>query len=744
MKTSFLLLWTLLVASGEISGQQGQTELSSVVFEGSTAFPEDSLSRTVINRPTRCRTFLLAPFCALGLSFSVDKQFLNERELSSDMFRLQSYFSRRGYREAQIDTVITRSPDEPARLVFRISEGEPLRVASIEVRGASDIEGMEGLESFPLEEGEVLSSISLSSARDTLIERLENRGYPRADVITLSRRAKSDFYSTDVIFDVRPGSYAVFGPISLTGNSELSDSSIRKLLPFREGMEYSTAKTLEGQRNLFAIEMIQHVTIEEVVDPGSNTPDSVVPLQVRISEGEVHRMRAGFGWSTADCLNTESRWVSRNFMGGARRMQVRARLSNIMSETLYDPVCGQSGVGDFGGLNWLVSADFSQPRIFRGFSFGSSLFFEKQSLQDVFVRKAVGLDLSLARLLNSDNSLTFSYRPQLTELEAAEIFFCTSFRVCRPDDISGLQDPNWLAPLGASLVRDRTNSLLNPSKGYQVLLDLEHASSITGSSFEYNRISTELGAYEELGGQQVLAARIRAGWVGSGNFNLSAGGVDVIHPQKRFYAGGANSVRGFAQNQLGSRVLTIDSPELLLSDPTTGVPPCTPEEIMALQCDANSLIDILFGTPRPTGGHMVIEGGLEYRVMLATRFQGAVFADFGRVWNTSELTDSGGLELTPGLGFRYLSPIGPIRIDVGYRFRDSSSLQVVTPQIRPFDPNKDQYDDKIRGLVNDNERIFNFVRMDDLALLDPKVTFGKTEGFSLSRFQLHLSIGQAF
>ena len=100
--------------------------------------------------------------------------------------------------------------------------------------------------------------------------------------------------------------------------------------------------------------------------------------------------------------------------------------------------------------------------------------------------------------------------------------------------------------------------------------------------------------------------------------------------------------------------------------------------------------------------------------------------------------------MTPGLGFRYLSPIGPIRIDVGYRFRDSSSLQVVTPQIRPFDPNKDQYDDKIRGLVNDNERIFNFVRMDDLALLDPKVTFGKTEGFSLSRFQLHLSIGQAF
>ncbi len=744
MKASWLLPLVFLFVAGEISGQQGLTELTSVVFEGNSAFPEDSLSRTVINRSTRCRTFLLAPFCALGIPFSVDRQFLNERELSSDMFRLQSYLSRRGYRDAQIDTVIVRSAEQSAKLVFKILEGEPLRVANIEIKGAANIEGFEELQSLPLEEGGVLSSIFLSSARDTLIARLENRGYPRADVITLSRRSKTDLYSVDVIFDVRPGAYAVFGPISLTGNNELSDSAIRKLLPFREGMEFSTAKTLEGQRNLFAIEMIQHVTIEEAVDPGRNTPDSVVPLQVRISEGEVHRMRAGVGWSGADCLNTEGRWVSRNFMGGARRMQVRARLSNIMSETLYDPLCGQSAVGDFGGLNWLVSADFSQPRIFRGFSFGSSLFFEKQSLQDVFVRKAIGLDLSLARLLSSDNSLTFTYRPQLTELEAAEVFFCTSFRVCKPDDISGLQDPNWLAPMGVSVVRDKTNSLLNPSKGYQVLLDLEHASALTGSSFEYNRISTELAAYEELGAQQVLAGHIRAGWVGSGNFNLSVGGVDVIHPQKRFYSGGANSVRGFAQNQLGSRVLTIDSPQLLLSDPKTGESPCTPQEIMGLQCDANPLIDDLFGTPRPTGGHMVIEGGVEYRVMLATRFQGAVFTDFGRVWNTSELTDAGGLEVTPGVGFRYLSPIGPIRIDVGYRFRDSSSLQVVTPQIRPFDPHKDDYDDKISGLVNNSERVFEFVRMDDLALLNPKVTFGKFEGFSLSRFQLHLSIGQAF
>ena len=102
------------------------------------------------------------------------------------------------------------------------------------------------------------------------------------------------------------------------------------------------------------------------------------------------------------------------------------------------------------------------------------------------------------------------------------------------------------------------------------------------------------------------------------------------------------------------------------------------------------------------------------------------------------------MEVSPGIGFRYLSPIGPIRVDVGYRFRESYNLQVVTPQIRPFDAARDRQDDKIRGLVNSNERIFDFVRMDDLALLDSKVIFDKVDGFSLSRFQLHLSIGQSF
>jgi hypothetical protein len=89
---------------------------------------------------------------------------------------------------------------------------------------------------------------------------------------------------------------------------------------------------------------------------------------------------------------------------------------------------------------------------------------------------------------------------------------------------------------------------------------------------------------------------------------------------------------------------------------------------------------------------------------------------------------------------RYLSPVGPIRVDLGYRFRGIEPLQVVTTQIRPFEPGDDPAD-KIMGPSGGS---IDYVATEDLAVLDPRVFYGPRQGFSFRRFQIHLSIGQAF
>ena len=90
--------------------------------------------------------------------------------------------------------------------------------------------------------------------------------------------------------------------------------------------------------------------------------------------------------------------------------------------------------------------------------------------------------------------------------------------------------------------------------------------------------------------------------------------------------------------------------------------------------------------------------------------------DFGQVWGTDQDIRLGDLELTPGIGFRYLSPVGPLRLDLGYNFRDDEALSVITRSIEA---------DGTPG--------------DDLVPL-PAVLYRGSE----SRFQLHISIGQAF
>ena len=739
--SSTLVLPILLVAQAPLFAQAPSVEVKSIEFQGNEAFPEDSLARTIVNRETRCRSFGVAGFCPFGAL----REALNERELSQDLLRLTNFYNIRGYRDARVDTLITRPSADVMELSFQIDEGPPVRIANLSVEGADVLGEFDPAADLPVEVGGLLNAIDLAAARDTLIQRFRNRGYPRADVSRSWSLPAQNPYEADVTFEVETGPHSFFGPITLAGNEELDDEVIRQFLPFEVGQEYSEVGILEAQRNLFSIEMIQRVSIVEAVDPAGLVPDSVVPLQIRITEAEIHNVRFGGGWSTLECGNLEGRWTSRNFYGGARRLQLRGRMSNLAADQLKESVCQQAGINEFGGLNWLVAAEFSQPLIRRSVALGLSVFWDRQSVQDVFVREAVGADISLFQAVSRNTSVTFAYRPELTKLEAAAVFFCTSVQVCTPEDIASLQEQNWLAPVSVNVVQSNTNNVLNPTRGYQVVLNFEHSSTLTGSEFQYNRALGEATAYIEARRGQVLAARVRAGWVSAGTFAFGLGRADVVHPQKRFFSGGANSVRGFAQNQLGPRVLTVDPSSLLFprDGTSTGTVPCTPDQVMDLTCNANPLRDGAFGTPRPTGGDVVLEGGLEYRMVWGQRAEAAIFTDFGRIWTEPGSGKVTGLEITPGVGIRYLSPAGPIRVDVGYRFRGIEPLQVVTTQIRPFGAGDDPAD-KISGMVGDQEEVIDYVATEELAVPDPRVFYGPESGFSFSRFQIHLSIGQAF
>jgi hypothetical protein len=113
--------------------------------------------------------------------------------------------------------------------------------------------------------------------------------------------------------------------------------------------------------------------------------------------------------------------------------------------------------------------------------------------------------------------------------------------------------------------------------------------------------------------------------------------------------------------------------------------------------------------------------------------------DFGQVWDEGETPSLADLEFTPGLGVRYFSPIGPIRVDLAYRSGGGEFLPVVTQAIELYDPQIHSAKDRLGGAFDD------YAAPGDLVVLGPQVRWGNDlPVLDLQRFQLHLSIGQAF
>jgi outer membrane protein assembly factor BamA len=221
--------------------------------------------------------------------------------------------------------------------------------------------------------------------------------------------------------------------------------------------------------------------------------------------------------------------------------------------------------------------------------------------------------------------------------------------------------------------------------------------------------------------------------------------AELLNPRVRFYAGGANSVRGFGENELGPRVLTISPDSLrqrtiqITPHHDTTIVFC-PQSIPIAQCNPNAqatfknskgrmqgvpISDNQF-TPRPLGGNQLLEGSAEFRFPIKGNLGAAAFID-GAVVGTG--TGFGGEPIhaaaaaTPGVGIRYYSSVGAIRIDIGFNPITTYNLVVVTQQ--------------------GSGSTATLVKLNDTRVYAPAVTLGGLTGL-LNRLTLNLSIGQAF
>ncbi|PYP51762.1 MAG: hypothetical protein DMD39_07895, partial [Gemmatimonadetes bacterium] len=729
-----ILLGPALLFAQQAPTTPSHPEVVNLTLKGVKSVKQSELLSNIYTTASYCNSFILKPFCWIShAKYFFTKKYLDRQELGRDLLRIRVFYWKRGYRETEVDTVVVNRGHDKVGVTFFIKEGPPNLVSDIIVNQPTPtlLSQREINKRVVLSKNSPLNMIRLDSSRVFLQTRLFDKGYADAAVdtaIVLDSASRTAL----VRFTLNPKYKTTVEDIVVNGNDDVSTRTILKSLTFHIGDIFKRSEMLRSQRALYESNLFRRAAIEPRPPIDIATPDSAKVVVVTVQESPSREARVSAGFNTIDFFQVESRVTDYNFFGSARRLDVQGVVGNLFARSLNGrgifrnaSVPQTSALARYFVPTYNASIDLTQPWFGSPHnSLGISLFTHRRSAPGIYVDRGYGTSLSFTRELAERAPTSINYRFEISKLDAGDVYFCLNFGVCDQPTLESLRGNRKLSPLTITSSIDRTNDPFSPNTGFRANGSIEHASTFTVSDFRYNRATADGAAFYQVRKRGAIGAHARVGWVRSLGSTAQAVGIaasvgnGVLHPRKRFYAGGSHSVRGFGENQLGPRVLTVPIGVLQTHD-SSNVACLTGADVTMCDPNAPRLKDRDF-EPRPLGGNFVMEGSVEARFPVWGELIGAAFIDAGMVsQRTSPDLPRRKGAVTPGFGVRYRSPVGPIRADIGIAPASSESLPVVTENI-----------------VNGQKTL---VRLQQRRVYAP----ARGGGF-LNRMVLHLSIGEAF
>jgi outer membrane protein assembly complex protein YaeT len=543
------------------------------------------------------------------------QRYFDRRAFDADLKRLEAFYRDRGFPEARVtsfDVALNEAQDEVS-ITVHIAEGEPTRIDAIELVGFDVLPDRE---------------------RERLREAMQLRvdlPLDRQLVLAARERATNDLRDSGypyaavavaehdagpgrrrIVFEAEPGALARIGAIEVDGEATVSENVIRRQLTFAPGDRYSRRELRESQRKLYGLELFEFVNIESLGEQTPQAPE--VPIRVTVGEGDHRKMTFGAGYGTEEQARARIRWDHVNFFGGARHAGLEGKWSSL----------------DRG-----LRAEYRQPAFWHPHF---TLNFDGQAWQaaePVYALNSFGGRVTLRHQANAQTfwAVSFSNEYQRSTItpEALEDFTIRDELIALGLDPRDGMSSGTLSAVAFDIGRNTTTSVLDARAGYVLTAHLEQAGRWLPGSFDYWAATTEGRHYVAAGRALVLANRLRLGTIdGLGDLERN------VPFYKRYFLGGSSSIRGWGRFEVG---------------PTSG-----------------------FGLP--IGGHTMLEGSSEVRLPLWGKVGAVAFLDYGNVWPRSWDFDVNDLRYAAGPGLRYLTPIGPVRVDFGYQLNPIPNLRV--------------------------------------------------------------------
>lgn len=499
------------------------------------------------------------------------------------------------YGDARYDGVVTVSiqgrdidslpPDaeftgpQPIPVTIHVEPGRKYTLGNIRLEGdAADLLGAD----YGLIVGGDASSGAILKAEAAIVRALKEEGRPLARVT--GREVVADHASTmlDVTLTVAAGPVAGYGETTVEGTEAVDRDFTRYMTGLQRGHQYSPEEMDRARDRLLGLEVFNSVTVRETE---ALDADGNIPINVEVSERKFRYLGLGATASNTEGLGLEGYWGHRNLFGRAEKLRITGSISGI-------------GANDISELNYNAGIMFEKPGVVgpaSKFFTNLNTVYEHPDAYDRFsVKGEVGLSYELTRQQSVSAEVALDYS--------------------RITDSFGKHE-YLIASVPLQYVFDNRDSKLNPTKGFRFLAYAEPSYDLKGGA-AFVKLKGEGSAYRALdeAGKFVAAGRVGLG-------SILGASLPEVPADRRFYAGGGGSVRGYAYQGIGPK-----------------------------------------DNGQPIGGLSWFETSVELRYQMTDTIGVVPFVDAGTV-STKQFPDFSDVKVGAGVGLRYITPFGPLRVD---------------------------------------------------------------------------------
>jgi outer membrane protein assembly complex protein YaeT len=608
----FALALVLLAVAAPAEAQDNLIRVKSLEISGTRAFPASRL-KAVLQTKTS------------GRFFWGRARYFDRRSFETDLRRIEAYYIDRGYPDARVasfDAAVSED-QRSVDLTIAVEEGEPILVDEVLLEGLTGLteDEVNALRAnLPVKPGTVKDRAVVENARGMVARALQDHGYPSSRVVVEERPGASDRHVKVALVGL-VGEAAVFGAVSIEGNLSVGENVIRRALEFKPGERFSLASVQHTQRHLYDLNLFTLVTINNAVEGGRG---GEVPMRVTVAEADHRQVEFSTGYGTEERLRAEATLRHLNFLGGAR---------------------SASAQGKWSSLDRGVRTDLRQPHLFRphlSLTISAQSWYADEPAYTLHTRggrATVTHELSQPNVVSGRGAVSSVSFAWIYEREAfsitEEAFADPTFRsqlIALGLDPSTGKGNGILNALALDYRRSTAANVLDSTRGYVLQVHAERGGGWVPGDYNYTEVTLEARHYQTLGRLGVLANRARFASIhGHGPAPESA-----VPFFKRYFLGGSNSLRGWGRFEVAP----------------------------------------LSEGGLPIGGHSLVELSTELRVPLMGRFGMVAFVDAGTVRPESWNVSASDLRYDVGPGLRYLSPVGPLRVDLAYQLNPIPGLVV--------------------------------------------------------------------